>query len=66
MSFGGGSKAPPPPPPQPTPARQADAGLPSDFNAPRGGVPESLITTSSRGLSRKATTEKTSLIGGSK
>lgn len=65
MSFGGGSKAPTPPP-QPTPARQADAGLPSDFNVQRTGVPESLITTSSRGLSRKATTEKTSLIGGSK
>lgn len=65
MSFGGGGKAPTPPP-QPTPARQADAGLPSDAAGRTTGVPESMITTASRGLSRKATTEKTSLIGGSK
>lgn len=65
MSFGGGGSAPKPTP-QPTPARQADAGLPSDMGANRTGVPESLITTASRGLTRKATTEKTSLIGGSK
>lgn len=64
MSFGGGGA--PKPPAQPTPARQADAGLPGDIGAARTGMPESLITTAARGLGRKATTEKTSLIGGSK
>jgi hypothetical protein len=65
MSFGGGGSSYTPPP-QPTPARQADAGLPANPNGRSGGVPESLITTASRGLTRKAMTEKTSLIGGSK
>lgn len=63
MSFGGGSV--PKPKPIPAPARQADA---TEFKGTQaGGVPmsQSLISTSAKGLARKAKTSKTSLIGGS-
>lgn len=51
-------KAPPPPNPIVNPI---DAELPEEEISPAVG---SLITTSARGLRRRATTQRTSLIGG--
>ncbi len=50
--------------PAATPAVQANADtVDSGLNA-SGGVPSSLISTSSQGLTKKASTRKPSLIGG--
>lgn len=52
----------PEPPPPPNPAISAvGAELPTEGLAP---VSQSLITTSARGLRRRASTQRTSLIGG--
>lgn len=57
-------KAPLPPPPPPTAPTSADASVISaGQNAEQTGY-SSLISTTPSGLSRKASTAKTSLIGG--
>lgn len=53
----------PPKPPTPTPAIQADATA-SPTSSSTNSLPPSLISTGAQGLKRKATTVKTSLIGG--
>lgn len=50
----------PSPPPNPV-INPTDASLPEEELAPAVG---SLITTSARGLTRRASTQRTSLIGG--
>lgn len=52
----------PEPRPAPTPPVVADAAAPT--SAAAAAIPESLISTSARGLKRKAATVKPSLIGG--
>jgi hypothetical protein len=56
----------PEPKPAPTPPVVADAAASAGGAGPTAtAIPESLISTSARGLKRKASTVKPSLIGGS-
>lgn len=56
-------KPPLPPPPPPSTPTMADASVIEAGQSQRGGY-SSLISTSPQGLTRKASTAKTSLIGG--
>lgn len=57
-------KPPAPPPPPPNTATAADASVvEAGDKAARGGY-SSMVSTSATGLQRKATTAKTTLIGG--
>ena len=57
-------KKPPKPPPPPNTPQNAMYTAPADLTSMPAFGQGSLITTSSQGLKRKASTQRTSLIGG--
>lgn len=64
MSLFSQPKAPKPPPPPPSPPSNAEASVLDAGSFTAQDSFQSLINTGPRGLTRKATTAKRSLVGG--